>query len=222
DVVFAAAAFGEQSGTTTNLEGRVTSVAEKVTPAGTARPDWMVAAELAERLGHDDLASRLWSVEAITDEIATTVPAYSAATSAAIATAVDGVLAVPASTGTVGRADGAPTVTDRVSYDYRLVITRKLYDRAIGTAMSPSLASLAAAGAATVHPLDLARLGIETGADVQLIGHRGSVVLPIAASVGVPQGSVHVPFNVAGASATDIVDATSAVHDVRIERLADR
>ena len=36
DVVLAAAAFGEKSGTTTNLEGRVTTVTQKVTPP--ARP----------------------------------------------------------------------------------------------------------------------------------------------------------------------------------------
>ena len=32
DVVLAAAAYGEKSGTTTNLEGRVTTVAQKITP----------------------------------------------------------------------------------------------------------------------------------------------------------------------------------------------
>ena len=70
DVVLAAAAFGEKDGTTTNLEGRVTTVARKVTPHGTSRPDWMIAAELAERLGHVDVADELLSVDAITDAIA--------------------------------------------------------------------------------------------------------------------------------------------------------
>ena len=51
DVVLPAAAFGEKAGSTTNLEGRVTEVAQRVTPVGTARADWMVAAELADRLG---------------------------------------------------------------------------------------------------------------------------------------------------------------------------
>ena len=63
DVVLAAAAFGEKSGTTTNLEGRVTTVGQKVTVTGTARPDWMIAAQLAARLGHDDVADELASLE---------------------------------------------------------------------------------------------------------------------------------------------------------------
>ena len=40
-------------GTTTNLEGRVSAARQQVTPPGTARPDWMIAAELACRLGAD-------------------------------------------------------------------------------------------------------------------------------------------------------------------------
>ena len=52
-IILAAAGAGEQSGTTTNLEGRVTTVADKVTTTGTARPDWMIAAELSLAVGPD-------------------------------------------------------------------------------------------------------------------------------------------------------------------------
>ncbi|MEZ5145445.1 MAG: NADH-quinone oxidoreductase subunit NuoG [Acidimicrobiales bacterium] len=63
-VVLAAAAFGEVEGTTTNLEGRVTVLNQQVTPPGTARADWMIAAELARLLGSDlqvESADDLWS-----------------------------------------------------------------------------------------------------------------------------------------------------------------
>ncbi len=53
DVVLAAAGFAEKAGTTTNLEGRVSYLAQRVTPAGTSRADWMLAGELAARLGAD-------------------------------------------------------------------------------------------------------------------------------------------------------------------------
>ena len=36
--------------------------------------------------------------------------------------------------------------SDRVRYDYRLVLSRKLYDRAVTTVQSPSLAPLAQPG----------------------------------------------------------------------------
>jgi len=52
DIVFPAAASAtEVDGTFTNIEGRISSVSRKVTPPGTARPDWMIAAELAAQLG---------------------------------------------------------------------------------------------------------------------------------------------------------------------------
>ena len=59
DVVLPAAAFTERRGSFTNAEGRVTWLGQKVTPPGTARPDWMIATELASRLGGDLGASSL-------------------------------------------------------------------------------------------------------------------------------------------------------------------
>jgi NADH-quinone oxidoreductase subunit G len=218
DVVLAAAAYGEKSGTTTNLEGRVTSIGQKVSVAGTARPDWMIAVELAELLDHDEVADALGSIEAITDAIAAGVPAYAGATRAALRSCTDGVLAVPAADPSA-LAGSKSRAADRVSYDYRLVLTRKLYDRAVSTAHSPSLASLATAAAAHVNPLDLDRIGVASGDQVRIVSAKGTVVMPITGDERVPRGALQVPFNAPGASITDIVDAAALVVDVRVERL---
>ena len=64
DVVLPAAVSGEKAGTVTNIEGRVTRVNQKVTPPGTARSDWIIAAELAIRLGGDlgfDSLAAVWA-----------------------------------------------------------------------------------------------------------------------------------------------------------------
>lgn len=53
DVVLPAAVYSERRGSFTNIEGRVTWLGQKVTAPGTARPDWMIAVELASRLGGD-------------------------------------------------------------------------------------------------------------------------------------------------------------------------
>ena len=108
---------------------------------------------------------------------------------------------------------------DRNSYDYRLVVSRKLYDRAVGTALSPSLAGLATSSAAHVNPLDLAALGVADGTEVQVSGPRGSVVLPLAADAGGAARLAAVPFNVPGAAIADIVDARAPANDVRVERM---
>ena len=81
DVVFPVAGFAEVDGTSTNLEGRVSVLNQKVTAPGTARADWIVAAELALRLGAD---LELESVTGILAEIAELAPAYAGLTRAAL------------------------------------------------------------------------------------------------------------------------------------------
>jgi NADH-quinone oxidoreductase subunit G len=51
DVVLPAASWAERRGTHTNLEGRVSWLSQLVTARGSAWPDWMIATELAARLG---------------------------------------------------------------------------------------------------------------------------------------------------------------------------
>jgi NADH-quinone oxidoreductase subunit G len=51
DVVLPAAVQHERLGTVTNIEGRVTAVAPKIVPPGSAWPDVAIASELAEELG---------------------------------------------------------------------------------------------------------------------------------------------------------------------------
>jgi NADH-quinone oxidoreductase subunit G len=77
DVVVPAAGYAEVDGTTTNLEGRVSTLAQQVTPPGTAQPDWSVAADLAFRLGFD---LGIESVEQIAKEIEAVAPAFAGLT----------------------------------------------------------------------------------------------------------------------------------------------
>lgn len=213
DVVLAAAAYGEQAGTTTNLEGRVTKLAAKVTAHGTSRPDWMIAVDLGLELGID---LGVGSVTDLTDAIAATVPGSSGITGDALTRDRDGLVSC------AERIEPAPVSSHRVdrnSYDYRLVVSRKLYDRAMGTAMAPSLAPLAPGACVVVNPADLDRVGVAEGSEVRVIGTRATVVLPLRSDAGVPRGVAWAPFNQAGASVADVIDASAPVTDVRIERL---
>jgi NADH-quinone oxidoreductase subunit G len=216
DVVLPAAMFAEKSGTTTNLEGRVTTVAQRVTPAGTSRADWMVAAELADLLRFDDLAAALLSSASITDAIAAAVPAYAAATRVALDGNREGVLAVTTPTGSGSAALGGTGAGERNSYDYRVVLARRLYDRATATAMSPSLAGLAGDGDAHVNPADADKIGAPVDGTVHLTGANGTVRLALRRDAGVPRGTVLVPFN-RGSDINSIIDVTAPAIDVRIE-----
>ena len=81
DVVLPAAEAHERPGTTTNLEGRVSRLGQKLVPPGQAWPDWMIAAELAVHLDAD---LGLDSVGDVWDEVERYAPAYRGITRAVL------------------------------------------------------------------------------------------------------------------------------------------
>jgi predicted molibdopterin-dependent oxidoreductase YjgC len=90
DVFLPVTMWGEKAGSVTNLEGRVQRVGQKVSPDGTAMPDWRIAAELALRLGAD---FDLELPEEVQDEIARVAPAYTGIDAALLRRARDGAVA---------------------------------------------------------------------------------------------------------------------------------
>ncbi len=113
DIVLPAAGFAEVAGSTTNLEGRVSTLNQRVTPPGTARADWMIASELAYRLGAD---LGLESVDGVWAEIERVAPAFAGLTVDLLRSpqAADGVV-VPLS------ADRAPTGPTPIGIDANLL-----------------------------------------------------------------------------------------------------
>ncbi len=91
DVVLPCAVAHERPGTTTNIEGRVTRLGQKLTAPGFAWPDWMIAAELAAALGND---LGVTSANDLAEELHLTAPAYFGLTQAVLHSdaAHDGVL----------------------------------------------------------------------------------------------------------------------------------
>ncbi|MEM7141812.1 MAG: NADH-quinone oxidoreductase subunit NuoG [Actinomycetota bacterium] len=215
DIVLAAAAPTESSGTFTNLEGRVSVMEQKVTPAGTSRPDWMIAAEIALRLGSD---MGIDSPESIRAELATVSAVHGDLTDEALAEGrIEGVLVagngdieVPAAPGAGGPANDA--------YSLRLLATRKMYDGGVALRNSPASAGLAAAIKVRLNPVDFEKLGVESQALVKIVSGRGELLAPVEADAGVPAGTAAVPYSVDGWVANLLIDADAAVTDVRVER----
>ncbi|MEX2100340.1 MAG: NADH-quinone oxidoreductase subunit NuoG [Acidimicrobiia bacterium] len=313
-VVLPAAAYAEKSGTTTNLEGRVSRLNQKITAPGTARVDWMIAVELAHRLGGD---LGLESIEAIWEEIEHLAPSHAGITRARLASreGLDGIVVGHAAetsahpptmaqteapeivaaaeqgetefTNVVedtSDGDGTPTAPEAItdatdaapmdeahpdpaavaeateavssaavdtgvdpsggaasgarpdvlrwqpagtsvappaidSYSLRLVVTRKLYDAGTLVQHSPSLARLANPEPLHVNPGDLERLGVASGTEVRVTGSRATLTMPAIADTGVPRGSARLVWNQPGDAASDLIDVTAAVTDVRVETL---
>ena len=213
DVVLAAATTGERAGTTTNLEGRVTRLSQKVS-AGLARPDWMIAVELAERLGHD---LGFTALDGVTHELAVTVDAFAPVTADALATHRDGVLLDLGHGHEV--APSAAAAPSGSSYDFRLVAARKLYDAGQLVRRSPSLAHLAPGGLLHLHPHDADRLGAGDGKQVKVTSTRTSLTMTVAHDESLPRGVAFVPFNQPDGTVAELIDSAAPVTDLKVESL---
>ena len=213
DIVLPAAAFGEIDGSHTNLEGRITPIRQKVTSPGTARADWMIAAELASRM-HFDLGFD--SVTDITDEIASVSPLHAEATAATIEAAADGVLLSGAPVGSLARTALSPAPSFD-SYSFRLVIDRTMYDAGTQTAMCPSIADQATAGAVRINSTEAAKLGVSDGSSVRLSSERASIEGSIIVDDRIANGVAAVAHNHDGLDARPLVDRAAPVTDIRIE-----
>jgi NADH-quinone oxidoreductase subunit G len=228
DVVLGVAGYAECDGTTTNIEGRVSTLVRRVNPPGTARSDWTVAAELAHRLGVD---LGLDSVAAIADEIAAVSFIHAGVFGDTAALEGDGVL-VAAGLGAADDGGGRPAplsspasveglalpATD--AYSLRLVSGRCLYDDGTLLAHSPSIASLADPATLRINPADFDKLGIAEGEDVRVTSVQGSITLAVHRDRDVPVGVADVAFNQPGGGGGDLIDSARPVTDIRLETVA--
>ncbi len=214
DVVLPAAGYAEVDGTTTNLEGRVSTVTQRVTSPGTARADWIIAADLAARLGSD---LGVTSFQDLLAEIERVAPTHAGLGDRLAAAGGDGVLVEGSSVTAGAVSDGHLPAAD--SYSLRLASGRTMYDEATMVQRASTIAKLAGPATVRLNPHDFDRLGIEAGTPVKVTSARGSITVAASADAGVPRSSAVVPFNAPGGAGGDLISAGDAVTDVRVERL---
>jgi NADH-quinone oxidoreductase subunit G len=170
----------------------------------------VIAVELAARLGAD---LGFESADDVTAALAEAVPAFAGITPATLKASRDGLLAATEAADVV--AHGAPAVPTQGGYEFRLVVSRKLYDGGVAVTKSPDLAGIAAGASVHLHPLDAERFP----ATVRVASARGAVALPLVADAGVPRGIAWIPANQPDVSAGDLIDRTAVITDVRVESL---
>ena len=233
DIVLPAAAYAERAGTTTNIEGRITNLGQKVTGPGVTWPDWVIATELANQLGTDmtfESLSEIW------EEIEAVAPSHRGITEAMLTEKknADGIVA-PLPEGTtvssvnprrpsglepatfqhrVAEASPVPPVD---AYAVRLVSTRKMYDMGTHVQFSPHLKELVADAALLVNPATLAPTGISDGGLVQLRGSKGTAIVKVKTDESIQRGVAIFPFNTTGDGPSSLIDANQTVTSVRLE-----
>jgi NADH-quinone oxidoreductase subunit G len=207
DVVFPVAGLGEIEGTVTNIEGRVQKINRVFPPPGTARPSFSILDDLATAMG-----AHLGTVSAeiIAKEIAVVAPAYGGVTWDQLTRGRDrdGLL-LPGPGGRqplehVPVDTGVPVVSDRLA----LHLGRVLYDDGVMVRHSPGISGLAPGACVYLHPRDAALLAAEEG-DLVRVSGEGVVELPVGLDASLVEGTVYVPFNLAGTTALGAVPAVS-------------
>ena len=224
DIVLPAAGPTECDGTFTNLEGRVSLMSRKVTPPGTARPDWMIAADLAERL-EPGSAEGFDSPESIREELARVSEVHASLTEAALtASPVEGVLLTrPGATGeaggepATGPAGGEDPLEEVPNGSFLLVASRTMYDDGEMLRHCQSSRNLAPAPSARINPNDLVSSGLGEGAAVRVVSDFGHIEATLAADAGVPAGSLKVHWLAPGAPANSLIAAGTDVTVVKVE-----
>ena len=225
DVVLAAAGPAEVDGTTTNIEGRVSTVARKITPPGhgprrldarrRAQPASSAPTSGSSRQPRSSTRSPRWprAHAGITRDV---IPRrrHCCPVVHQGGAAPDGARS-PMLTLAPPRPADSPAVD---AYSLRLVATRKLYDLGTDVQHSPGLAGLTPDSVLRLHPHDFDRLGVSAGAVVTVRASSGSVSLPVHPDAGVGKGSAAVVLNQPGPSVGALIDATATVTEVRVAK----
>ncbi|SIP95794.1 NAD-dependent formate dehydrogenase catalytic subunit /NAD-dependent formate dehydrogenase iron-sulfur protein [Aromatoleum tolulyticum] len=212
DVILPASSLMEKTGSFTNTD-RLVQLSQPVLPLpGDARPDWWIIQQIAQRLG---LAWNYAGPAEVFEELRQALPAYAGITWAQLEaeTAVvapkfteDGpsypVLFeqdFPTATGRARFVAVAPLPAAELpdeAYPFVLTTGRVLEHWHTGsmTRRANVLDALEPQPWCTVHPDDLAALGIESGATITLATRRGAITLAARADRGMQKGSIFMPF----------------------------
>jgi formate dehydrogenase major subunit len=219
DVVLPASAHAEKWGTFTNTNRQVQIARPVLNPPGTARQDWELIQEIAQRIGLP------WTYQGVADvfaEMASVMPSLHNITWERLLAedAVTYPCAGPDQAGDdIMFADSFPTPSGRAKivaadllppdevpdHEYPLILsTGRLLEHwhtgAI-TRRSSSLDELEPEAIASLNPRELVMLGIEPGARIRVATRRGAVVLKARADSDVAEGTVFIPFCFAEAAA---------------------
>jgi NADH-quinone oxidoreductase subunit G len=184
DVVLPAAESHERPGTTTNIEGRVSRLGQKLVQPGQSWPDWMIAAELAVHLDAD---LHLDSVTDVWDEIERLAPAYRGLTRSVLdgPAAADGVVAPLGTTPVSFRRRAGSAPLDPIAFPGVESVERQGAPPRAGLAESPtaglglgdqngSVAGAGAAPAVLAGPveLDVPRVSLTDSYSLRLVSSR--------------------------------------------------
>jgi formate dehydrogenase major subunit len=211
DVILPATAWPEKSGTVINTDRMVQLGRQALDAPGDAMPDLWIIQQLALRLGLD------WSYtgpEDVFEEMRQAMPSIAGITWSRLEAEGcvtypclkegdpgDPVVFIdrfPTETGKARfvPADIIPAERPDAEYPMVLITGRQLEHWHTGamTRRAGVLDAIEPEATASLHPLDIERLGVEPGEVITVRSRRGAVTLYARADDGTPEGAVFIPF----------------------------
>jgi len=212
DVVLPATAWPEKTGTVTNTDRMVQLGRKAIEPPGEAREDFWILVELGRRLGLDwkyqhpkevfnEMRGCMDSIRGITWErlerdSSVTYPCENEG-DAGTPVVFTEVFPTPTGRAKFVPADLIPA-DERPDSEYPMVLItgRQLEHWHTGamTRRSGVLDAIEPEPVASLHPLEIEKLGIKAGDVVTVESRRGKIALYARADAGTPRGAVFIPF----------------------------
>ena len=243
DIILPASSFAEKDGTFTNSDRRVQLIRPAVPSPGSARDDWAILCDLAQRvearLGRGESAGfKFASPAEIWDEMARLTPPFQGITHERIQRE-DGVhwpCPTPDHPGTpylfsdtfprgkgiltpLSLTPGAEEPDDE--YPFILSTGRVLYHWHGGTMTRRSkLDDIYPEATVEIHPDDAQALGIHSGEWIKVRSRRGQIEVKTLVTGRSPTGIVFIPFHFAEAAANELTidarDPTAKIPDYKV------
>ncbi len=210
EVVLPAVTFAEKNGTFTNTERRIQLVRKAIDTTSSAKPDWQIIIELAQKMGH------FWQYpggpEQIMEEIARCAPLYGGISHHRLEKGgIHWPCPTPGHPGTAYlHADGfargkgkfhsvehvPPAEEPDEEYPLLLITGRMLYHFHTGTMSRRShLEELRSEELAMMHPQDAEAYGIKDKDRIVVESRRGKVTTRVQVTDFVPPGSIFMTFH---------------------------
>jgi predicted molibdopterin-dependent oxidoreductase YjgC len=211
DVILPGAAFSEKRGSFTNLEGRIQSFLEVVSPQGGGRADWEILDQLAVKLGKQE---GYGSLEKIRTEIREFVPMYKDLQNCGQGWITEThPKAVAADTAAVGSlisfsalksTDEQPPDRD---YPFNAILGALRFHLGSGTRSihSQRLIRFGLKGGIEISPEDGVALGMQNGDTVAVVSKYGGIEREIRIEEGVGRGQIYIPLAVNGNDAMNLI-----------------
>jgi len=213
DIVLPAALVGEYDGTFMNMEGRLSPLRAKVTPAGQSRSDWQIAVALGNAMGGSCGFSTLAEVRS---EMSKNAPSLAEVDWDEVDNSDDGVLADLTRNWVLEFGDPVPPPSSSSS-GLRLIADHKLWDNGTMVTYSASLAGLVEPAVLRISITDAHELGLSDADRIKIDRDRSTLEVPIAIDPSHPAGVASMAIGGTGFDVRDLIAADRTVINLRIQ-----